>query len=113
MLSLILYSLRRMSATSRILRPPFTLATAREKVALAQNLWNTKNPEKVALAYTTSSTWRNRDKIFSGRNSIVAFLREKWSQELDYRLEKQLFCFQDGKIAVHFQYEYHNGEGLV
>lgn len=98
-------------STSRILRPPFTLATAREKVSLAQNLWNTRNPEKVALAYTPNSSWRNRDKFFTGRDAIVAFLRDKWTHELDYKLEKYLFSFNDNKIAVHFQYEFHNGKG--
>lgn len=94
-----------------IIKPPFTLALAKEKVLIAQNLWNTRMPEKVAAAYTQDSKWRNRDKFFQGTDEIIKFLTEKWNTELDYKLEKQLFCFQDNLIAVHFQYEFHNGKG--
>jgi len=94
-----------------ILRPPFTLATATQKVLTAQNLWNTRNPVKVAAAYTPNSIWRNRDEFFQGRDAIVDFLNRKWAKELDYKLEKYLFCYQENKIAVHFQYEYRNRAG--
>jgi nuclear transport factor 2 (NTF2) superfamily protein len=93
------------------LRPSFTLATATKKVLMAQNLWNTKNPVKVAAAYTPNSIWRNRNTFLRGTDEIIPFLSNKWKIELDYKLEKTLFCFQDNKIAVHFQYEYHNETG--
>jgi len=93
------------------LKPPFTLLTATKKVLVAQNLWNTKNPIAVAAAYTPDSIWRNRDMSFQGTDEIIKFLTKKWEKENDYKLEKTLFCFQDNKIAVHFQYEYNNRLG--
>ncbi len=85
--------------------PPFDEASAREKVKKAQDAWNTRDPEKVALAYTEDSKWRNRDEFFEGREEIVAFLTRKWARELDYRLMKELWCYQDNRISVRFEYE--------
>jgi nuclear transport factor 2 (NTF2) superfamily protein len=91
--------------------PPFTEGTAREKVRLAEEAWNTRDPEKVALAYTEDSEWRNRDVFLTGRDEIVAFLTAKWRRELDYRLRKELWAFTDDRIAVRFAYEYHDADG--
>ncbi len=91
--------------------PPFTEETARQKVKAAQDAWNTRDPQKVALAYTEDSRWRNRDEFFEGREEIVAFLKRKWARELDYRLEKNLWCFTDNRIAVGFEYECHDAQG--
>ena len=86
--------------------PPFTEETARQKVQAAEDAWNTRDPERVALAYTVDSEWRNRDEFFKGREATVAFLRRKWSRELDYRLRKELWCFSDNRISVRFEYEW-------
>jgi uncharacterized protein len=94
--------------TSRPPLPPFTQATAVQKVRLAEDGWNTRNPEKVSPAYTTDSHWRNRAEFIVGREQIVAFLRRKWSKELDYRLIKELWAFVGNRIAVRFAYEYHD-----
>jgi uncharacterized protein len=91
--------------------PPFTLETATAKVLAAENAWNTRDPKRVALAYTEDSEWRNRSEFLSGRTAIAEFLTRKWEKELDYRLKKELWCFMDNKIAVRFEYEYHNGAG--
>jgi uncharacterized protein len=91
--------------------PPFTLETAIAKVQAAEDAWNTRNPDRVALAYTEDSQWRNRSEFFSGRTTIREFLARKWATELDYRLKKELWCFMDNKIAVRFEYEYHNEAG--
>ena len=91
--------------------PPFTLETALQKVQAAENAWNTRDPERVALAYTPDSEWRNRSEFFSGREAIKAFLVRKWEKELDYRLKKELWCFMDNKIAVRFEYEWHDSSG--
>lgn len=91
--------------------PPFTEETAREKVKKAQDAWNTRDPEKVALAYTEDSKWRNRDEFFEGREEIVAFLERKWARELDYRLMKELWCFTDNRISVRFEYESRDADG--
>ena len=91
--------------------PPFTEETARQKVKAAQDAWNTRDPEKVSLAYTPDSKWRNRDEFFEGREEIVAFLKRKWARELDYRLEKNLWCFTRNRIAVRFEYESYDTEG--
>jgi uncharacterized protein len=91
--------------------PPFTLETAIAKVQAAENAWNTRDPERVALAYTEDSEWRNRSEFLSGRKAIAEFLTRKWEKELDYRLKKELWCFMDNKIAVRFEYEYHNAAG--
>jgi len=91
--------------------PPFTLETARQKVQAAENAWNTRDPVRVAGAYTVDSVWRNRSEFIRGREEIIAFLTRKWQAELDYALRKSLWAFGDDVIAVRFQYEYHNGEG--
>jgi hypothetical protein len=91
--------------------PPFTHATAVEKVRLAEDAWNTRNPEKVAAAYTVDSRWRNRAEFLTGRQEIQAFLTRKWARELDYRLIKELWAFGDDRIAVRFAYEWHDDSG--
>jgi uncharacterized protein len=91
--------------------PPFTLATATQKVRAAEDLWNTRNPELVALAYSPESRWRNRAEFIVGREQIVAFLRRKWAHELEYRLIKELWTVQDNRIAVRFAYEWCDDAG--
>ncbi len=91
--------------------PPFTLETATQKVRAAEDGWNTREPERVSLAYTTDSNWRNRCEFFSGREAIVEFLKRKWAKELDYRLIKELWTFGDTRIAVRFAYEWHDDSG--
>lgn len=91
--------------------PPFTLETAKAKVQAAENAWNTRDPEKVALAYTEDSEWRNRAEFLSGREEIKAFLGRKWAKELDYRLKKELWSFTDNRISVRFEYEWHDDSG--
>ena len=91
--------------------PPFDEETARQKVKAAEDGWNTRDPEKVAQAYTEDSVWRNRDEFFEGREEIVAFLRRKWERELDYRLMKELWCYQGNRISVRFEYESHDESG--
>lgn len=86
--------------------PPFTLDTAIEKVRLAEDGWNSRDPERVALAYTVDSSWRNRSEFVEGREAIVAFLQRKWRRELDYRLIKELWGFRENRIAVRFAYEW-------
>ncbi|KAI9813545.1 MAG: hypothetical protein M1832_006276 [Thelocarpon impressellum] len=90
--------------------PPFTRETAFKKVKAAQDLWNTRDPEKVAQAYTPTCIWRNRTSFLQGHAAIVAFLTAKWQRELDYRLRKELFAFTDDRIAVQFWYEYRDAE---
>ncbi|MGL4724199.1 MAG: DUF1348 family protein [Scandinavium sp.] len=91
--------------------PPFTLETARQKVRAAEDGWNSRNPEKVSLAYTPDSSWRNRSEFVDGREQIVAFLQRKWHKELEYRLIKELWAFTDNRIAVRFAYEWHDDSG--
>jgi nuclear transport factor 2 (NTF2) superfamily protein len=91
--------------------PPFTEETARQKVQAAEDAWNTRDPERVAGAYTEDSQWRNRDEFLSGREEIVAFLRRKWERELDYALRKDLWAFAGNRIAVRYQYESHDASG--
>ena len=91
--------------------PPFTLETAKAKIQAAENAWNTRDPEHVALAYTEDSEWRNRHEFVNGRDEIREFLKRKWEKELDYRLRKELWCFMDNRIAVRFEYEYHDQSG--
>lgn len=91
--------------------PPFTLATATQKVRAAEDAWNSKNPDAVSLAYTPESVWRNRTSFLQGRDQIKDFLRQKWETELEYRLVKELWCFHETRIAVRFAYEWHNAEG--
>ena len=91
--------------------PPFSRETAIEKVRAAEDAWNTRDPERVSLAYTEDSRWRNRSEIFTGREAIVDFLTRKWNMELEYRLTKQLWTFASNRIAVRFQYEYNDHSG--
>jgi nuclear transport factor 2 (NTF2) superfamily protein len=91
--------------------PPFTLETAAQKVRMAEDAWNSRNPERVSLAYTPDSYWRNRAEFIQGREQIVAFLTRKWNRELDYRLIKELWAFRDNRIAVRFAYEYQDDSG--
>lgn len=91
--------------------PPFTLETARQKVQAAENAWNTRDPERVALAYTEDTEWRNRSEFLRGRDAVRAFLRRKWERELDYKLKKELWAFADNRIAVRFEYEWHDAAG--
>ena len=91
--------------------PPFTCETAVQKVRLAEDAWNSRDPVKVSLAYTVDSVWRNRSEFVTGRDAIVAFLSRKWAKELDYRLIKELWAFTDNRIAVRFAYEWHDDSG--
>ena len=91
--------------------PPFTEETATQKVRMAEDAWNGRDPAKVALAYTPDSTWRNRAEFLNGRAEIEAFLTRKWNRELDYRLIKELWTFGGNRIAVRFAYEYHDDSG--
>jgi uncharacterized protein len=97
--------------TDRPPLPPFSAETAAQKVQAAEDAWNTRDPERVSLAYTEDSTWRNRDTFITGRAEIVAFLTSKWERELDYALRKNLWSFGDSRIAVRFQYECHDKDG--
>lgn len=91
--------------------PPFTAGTATEKVRLAEDGWNSRNPEKVSLAYTEDSAWRNRNMFITGRSEIVRFLTDKWQKEQEYRLIKELYAFTDNRIAVRYAYEFHDSNG--
>jgi nuclear transport factor 2 (NTF2) superfamily protein len=98
-------------STDRPPLPPFTPETARQKVRGAEDGWNTRNPDRVSLAYTEDSVWRNRSEFLQGRPAIVSFLTRKWQRELDYRLIKELWAFTANRIAVRFAYEYHDDTG--
>jgi len=100
-----------MTDDSRPPLPPFTEATAKQKVRAAEDGWNGRDPARVALAYTADSQWRNRSRFLSGRPEIIAFLTEKWASEQDYRLIKELWAYQGARIAVRFAYEYHDANG--
>ena len=91
--------------------PPFTAETALKKVKAAEDGWNSRDPERVSMAYTPDSEWRNRDEFFTGREAIKEFLTRKWEKELDYRLMKELWAFTDNKISVRFEYEFHDHDG--
>jgi nuclear transport factor 2 (NTF2) superfamily protein len=91
--------------------PPFTAETAAQKARLAEDAWNSRDPARVALAYTVDSRWRNRSEFFSGRPAIEAFLTRKWERELDYRLIKEVWAFTGDRIAVRFAYEFHDADG--
>ena len=93
------------------IKPPFTHATAIAKIRAAENAWNSRDPEKVSLAYSVDSQWRNRNQFVNGRDAIREFLAEKWNKELEYRLAKQLWAFEGNRIAVRFQYEYRSADG--
>jgi len=92
--------------------PPFTAETAAQKTQAAEDAWNTRDPQRVSLAYSEDSVWRNRDRFVVGREEIVAFLTEKWARELDYALRKSLWTFAGNRIAVRFQYECHDTAGV-
>ncbi|OJW12638.1 nuclear transport factor 2 family protein [Mucilaginibacter sp. 44-25] len=91
--------------------PPFTLETAIQKVQMAEDAWNSRDPQRIALAYTIDTEWRNRDQFVNGREEVIAFLTHKWERELNYKLKKELWAFTGNRIAVRFEYEYHNHEG--
>ena len=93
------------------LRPPFTLETATEKVRAAEDAWNSRDPNRVSLAYSEDSVWRNRSVFITGRGQIREYLSDKWNRELDYRLVKSLWAYTDSRIAVRFQYEWHDASG--
>ena len=91
--------------------PPFNFETATQKVQLAEDAWNSQDPARVSLAYTIDTEWRNRSEFVNGREQVVKFLSGKWQKELNYKLKKELWAFTDNRIAVRFEYEYHNAEG--
>lgn len=91
--------------------PPFTLDTALEKIQLAEDAWNSQDPERVSKAYTVDSEWRNRDQFVNGREEILKFLSNKWQKEFNYKLKKEYWAHADNRIAVRFEYEYQNKEG--
>lgn len=93
------------------IRPPFTEETARAKVQAAEDGWNSRDPDRVSLAYTEDSEWRNRDEFINGREEVKAFLGRKWARELDYRLRKEMWAFTADRIAVRFEYESHDADG--
>jgi len=97
--------------TNQPIRPPFSEETARKKVQAAEDAWNSRDPERAALAYTEDSEWRNRNEFLQGRKEIVEFLRRKWAKEVDYRLKKTLWCYNGNRIAVTFEYEWHDDSG--
>jgi hypothetical protein len=91
--------------------PPFNMETALQKVQAAEDAWNTRDPERVALAYTIDTEWRNRTEFINGREEVKAFLKRKWAKELDYKLKKELWGFKDSRMAVRFEYEWHDDSG--
>src|SRR5215475_4696054 len=91
--------------------PPFTAETARQKVQMAEDAWNSRDPERVALAYTEDTEWRNRAEFLHGRAEVIAFLKRKWARELDYRLKKTLWAFTGNRVAVRFEYEFRDEAG--
>lgn len=91
--------------------PPFTKETAKQKIQAAEDAWNSKDPEKVSMAYTPDTEWRNRDQFINGREEVKAFLKNKWAHELGYRLKKEYWAHTGNRIAVRFEYEYHNASG--
>ncbi|WP_299114238.1 nuclear transport factor 2 family protein [uncultured Winogradskyella sp.] len=92
--------------------PPFNKETAIQKVQMAEDAWNSKDPITVSMAYTEDTEWRNRDQFINGRHEVQEFLKNKWQNELDYKLKKELWAFLDNKIAVRFEYEYKNKDGI-
>lgn len=91
--------------------PPFTEETAKQKIQAAEDGWNSKNPEKISMAYTVDTEWRNRSEFVNGRAEVQQFLENKWDKELDYKLKKSYWSHSENRIAVRFEYEYHNKEG--
>jgi len=104
-------SIERSTMESRPPLPPFTLESATQKVQAAEDAWNSRDPVRVSLAYTPDTEWRNRADFVNGREQVVEFLSRKWTRELDYRLKKQLWAFMDNRIAVRFEYEWHDDSG--
>lgn len=100
-----------MQEEKRIPLPPFNEESAKQKVRMAENAWNLKNPQKISQAYSADSTWRNRDIFVNGRDEIITFLENKYAKELNYKLCKELWAFTDNKIAVRFAYEWHDNKG--
>ena len=97
--------------TASVVAPPFTLESATRKVQMAEDAWNSRDPKRVSLAYTPDSEWRNRTEFLTGREAIVEFLERKWAKELDYRLKKTLWGFRENRMAVSFEYEWHDANG--
>ncbi|MBB3126992.1 hypothetical protein FHS19_001646 [Paenibacillus rhizosphaerae] len=95
---------------SNVIKPPFTHESALAKVKAAENAWNTRNPDLVAKAYSHDSEWRNRTEFFKGREAIRDFLKRKWEKELDYKLMKELWCYEDNRISVRFEYEWRDAD---
>ena len=91
--------------------PPFTFETAKQKVQMAEDAWNAKDPERVCMAYTIDTEWRNRSEFINGREEVKEFLKKKWAKELDYKLKKELWAFGENRIAVRFEYEWHDEKG--
>lgn len=91
--------------------PPFTEETAKQKIQMAEDAWNSKDPVKISFAYSEDTEWRNRNQFINGRNEVQAFLKDKWENELDYKLKKELWAYTENRIAVRFEYEYHNEAG--
>lgn len=91
--------------------PPFTLETAKQKIQIAEDAWNSKDPIRISLAYLLDSEWRNRNIFLKGREEIISFLIDKWEKELDYKLKKEYWAHTDNRIAVRFEYEFHNSDG--
>jgi hypothetical protein len=91
--------------------PPFTMETALQKVQLAEDAWNSQDPERIAAAYTIDTQWRNRTEFINGREEVVAFLKQKWQKELNYKLKKELWGFRENRMAVRFEYEYQDNSG--
>lgn len=91
--------------------PPFTLETAMQKIQMAEDAWNSKDPERVSMAYTVNTEWRNRAEFINGRDEVKQFLKRKWETELDYKLKKELWGFRENRMAVRFEYEWHNSLG--
>jgi uncharacterized protein len=99
------------STEIRIPVPPFTLETAMQKVQMAEDAWNSKDPERVCLAYTVDTEWRNRAEFINGREAVKSFLKRKWQKELGYKLKKELWGFRENRMAVRFEYEWHDDSG--
>lgn len=98
--------------TQRPPLPPFTMETAKQKVQMAEDAWNSKDPERVCLAYTIDTEWRNRTEFINGREAVKEFLKRKWEKELNYKLKKELWSFTENRIAVRFEYEFSNADGI-
>ena len=95
----------------RVPLPPFTLETAMQKIQMAEDAWNSKDPVRVSIAYTIDTEWRNRAEFINGREEVIEFLKRKWETELDYKLKKELWGFRENRMAVRFEYEWHNSLG--